>query len=92
MKHDERYKRATDPDLQIKVGQVWHVLDNDDKTVCLRRIRILAPYPDNTGSNPHEDTWIYEELPGGRMRMTIGELRRTPEFNLKYVFEVENED
>jgi hypothetical protein len=72
----------------IEVNQVWCGYDGDG--VLLRRVRILAPYPDPIPAPSTNRAWIYMDLPGGRLnRLSLNELRVCPEFNLRYVFKLE---
>jgi hypothetical protein len=84
----ERVRReieANDPPVEI--GSTWYCPDIM-ASVILRRIRILARYP---GVPLTEDSdWIYEELPGGKLRMQSYHISRIPEFNLRYVFRPED--
>jgi hypothetical protein len=82
----ERVRRemeANDP--PIEVGAVWSGKDAEGKP--LRRIRILAAYPPDDKYS--EKYWIYENLPGGKLRLQIGLMGRIPEFNLRYFAEPE---
>jgi len=74
-----------EPDISVPIepNQIWSVRNGAGQ--LLRRIRILAEYP-----SPGEEVyWIYEVAAGGIMQRTTGELGRIPEFNLRYVFELE---
>lgn len=69
----------------IAPNQVW--IAKKVNGVVLRRIRILAKHPDmDTLTN--YPMWIYQELPA-RMYPRGGHLGTCPEFNLRYVFELE---
>lgn len=70
--------------IEVKPLQIWRAA-TDDKVI--RRVRILAKDPRPNKSN----YWIYEELGGGVFRTEIGRLGVFPEFNLKYVCELESE-
>lgn len=72
----------------VEVNQIWvgHV---DGKVY--RRIRILAPHPDIDTSDGRR-RWIYCNMPGGRLRTMPYELGICPEFNLRYVFQLEKSD
>lgn len=80
----ERRKRASQAEPAIEVNQRW-IAFNDVGKVS-RRLRILAPHPDGG--------WIYRDEPAEAapraMRQAYGgELGLCPEFNLRYVFELE---
>lgn len=79
-------------DPPIEVNQIWRTPESLKQTVPLRRVRILAEYVphEEIGPNYAGRHWIIQEMPGGVMRLAIGELRVIPEFNLRYVFELEN--
>ena len=70
----------------VQPGQIWVGRDKDR---IIRRIRILAKYPD---SEQIGNIWIYEELSGGIFRTEIGRLGRFPLYNLLRIFEREDED
>jgi len=65
----------------IEVNQYW-VAHLSDGSIG-RRLRILAPHPDGG--------WIIAEASGGKLKTgrMIGEPSFCPEFNLRYVFELE---
>lgn len=71
-------------DPPIEVNQHWIAYFSDGVTIG-RRVRIIAQHPDGG--------WIYAEAEGGKLKTgrMIGELSRCPEFNLRYVFELEKE-
>jgi hypothetical protein len=70
---------------EIKPGQYWVAKGENGKII--RRIKILAKYPPPDVNS----YWVIEEVEGGRMRLGIGEVRKIPEYNLRYVFELEKE-
>ena len=81
----ERVRREMETnDPSIEVGAIWSGKDSEGKP--LRRIRILARYPDRISDR---DWWIYENMPGGKLRLEIGQLGRIEEFNLRYFSEPE---
>lgn len=69
-------------DPPIKVDQHWIAYLSDGVTIG-RRVRIIAPHPDGG--------WIFAEATGGKLLTgrRNGELSVCPEFNLRYVFELE---
>lgn len=72
----QRAVRENNPPIEI--NQRW-VSRIDGKV--FRRLRILAKHPDGG--------WIVCDEPAKMKRMFYGELVRCPEFNLRYVFELE---
>jgi hypothetical protein len=66
---------------KIEVNQYW-IAYLDDGSIG-RRLRILAPHPDGG--------WIIAEATGGKLKTgrMVGEPSFCPEFNLRYVFELE---
>ena len=70
----------------VEVGQIFASKYTTSDGEPLRRIRILAQYP-----NVHGDdvTWIYEDLPAAMTRLHFYELRRCPDFNLRYTMRPE---
>ncbi len=70
-------------DPPVEVNQIWNALNDEGKV--LRKVRILAPYPDPDRLDGGR-SWIVEDLRGtmSRKGMTV-----CPEFNLRYVFELE---
>ena len=79
----QAYKKNDPP---VEVNQIWIGL-NEDRTKILRKIRILAVFPDGIDNRR---AWIYMEQPGGMFRTDNGRLGICPEFNLRYVFELED--
>lgn len=73
----ERIIKARSKKPEIEPNQSWVGLANGR---VLRRLRILAPHPDGG--------WIYEEqaVDGKMLERRISVC---PEFNLRYVFELE---
>lgn len=71
---------------EVKPGQIWITGEP-----TLRRIRILGRYVFTPELKIGEDgrNWIYQEMPGGKMRLEIGRLGILPELNLRYVFSLE---
>jgi len=67
-------------DPPIEVGSIWSGKNNEEEV--LRRIRILAPYPFDDKCS--ENWWIYENMPGGKLKLEIGRIGRIQEFNLRY--------
>ena len=65
-----------EPSPQIKINQIWTAPDREGNP--LRRVRILAPFPDGG--------WIIWDLPS---RMAIGHIGWIKEFNLRKVFHLE---
>jgi len=63
----------------IEVGMIF--VANTDRYKPFRKIRILAPHPDGG--------WLYEDLPSKCRPRPFG-FGRCPDFNLRYVFEPEN--
>src|SRR5574339_398943 len=87
-RHRETVRACNDNDPPIEVNQVWSATDQNGQ--ILRRLRILALHPDpDTYSNSRN--WIYCDIPGGRMRTELHSPRVCPEFNLRYVFTLEDE-
>ena len=78
--------RANDP--PIEVNQRWVCFRESGEV--FRRVRILAPHPD-LDQNWGDRVWIYCDEPAG-MRVSTGDIRTVPEFNLRYVFELEESD
>jgi hypothetical protein len=74
----ERRQRARSQEPVIEVNQVWVGYVREKP---FRRVRILAPHPDGG--------WIYQEMPAARKHIEVGHLGIVPEFNLRYVFELE---
>jgi hypothetical protein len=77
--------KANEPPIEI--NQIW-VGKSEDGAIN-RRVRILAPHPD-LGKDGMR-MWIMCDIPGGRMRTELYTPRICPEFNLRYVFELEND-
>lgn len=79
-------------DPPIVPGQLWIAKDEAGKVT--RRILILAQYPLDIGMrkiNSYEGRlWLYEECAGGIYKTEIGRIGTCPEFNLRYVFQLEN--
>ena len=75
----EAHRRVQENDPPIEINQRW-ICRNAEGEV-LRRLRILAKHPDGG--------WIYTDEPAKMIRLTAGEIRCAPEFNLRYVFELE---
>ena len=68
----------------IEIGQIW-VAHRENGRV-LRRIRILAKYPPPDANS----YWIYETVTTyQKLDLVIGELGKIPEYNLRYVFTLE---
>jgi len=72
--------KANDP--LIEVNQVWSCKNTNGEII--RKLRILAQYP-----NDKEKTWIYEELPSKMNKLGMRRIETCPEFNLRYVFDLE---
>jgi hypothetical protein len=72
--------RANDPPIEL--GQVWSARSKEGK--ILRSIRIVALYDFPTTSK--RNTWIVEDI-----YPKTGYLRRCDEFNLRYVFELDQD-
>lgn len=81
-KFDEAREAMRTNNPPVKPMQVWSAHANGK---IIRRIRIMAKHP----RYALENYWIYEELAGGILRTEIGRLGICPEFNLRYVFELE---
>jgi len=81
-KFSETQKAIKENDPPIEVDQRWICL-NDNGEVY-RRIRIIAKHPDGD--------WIICDEPAKMKTSYYGELRRCPEFNLRYVMQLENND
>lgn len=75
----------------VEPGQIWVTKLNKPGARPMRRIRIIAEYPfrDVIFLDEKDRLWIYENLPGSALRMGIGEIGRCPEFNLRFIFELE---
>ena len=88
MTADTRYRQAwygcENDRPHIEVNQVWIGKDTDGS--ILRRIRIIAEYPDRDKKGGR--LWITEDLPS-KIRPRPYGLNVCPEFNLRYVFELE---
>jgi hypothetical protein len=80
--YKEVFEQMASNDPPIEINQIWIVKNEEGK--ILRKLRILAEYPYD-----REKTWIYEELPSKMNRMGIRRMGTCPEFNLRYVFELE---
>lgn len=81
-------QQITDNDPPVEVGQVWEGV-NEGK--IMRRIMILAPYPECGMIKPKgldHKLWLYQELSGGTMKIEIGRLGICPEFNLRFIFQL----
>jgi hypothetical protein len=65
----------------IEVGMVFTCPDNSGE-LGFRRVRVLAAHPDGG--------WILEDLPGRMKRENYGPFR-SPELNLRIVFQPEGE-
>lgn len=77
--------RTNDP--PIEPGQIWVSIADDGRV--LRRILILAQYPPFGMKKENKRVWIYEEQRGGAYYLEVGQLRVIPEFNLRYVSQLE---
>lgn len=64
---------------KIEVNQFWVAYDENRNVI--RRIRILAPHPDGG--------WIFKDERSKLIKSDLGRMNITPEFNLRYVFELE---
>ena len=73
----------------IHPNQVWSVKNKNGG--ILRRIRILALHPDRTESE-NDRQWIFQELASQMVRTGIGEISYIQEFNLRYVYELEDDE
>jgi hypothetical protein len=71
----------------MQVGQVWVARDKNGEAI--RRIRILGKYPPKNKDEEKEQYWIYEDIPGGRMKLGY-HIGLTPELNLRIVFRPED--
>lgn len=76
--------RENDP--PVEVNQVWSA--PNEEGVKLRRVRVLAIHPDS--DNDGKRLWITQDVPGGKFKMD-NRLLVCPEFNLRYVFELEHD-
>ncbi len=81
-KETQEAYRNNDP--PIEVNQIWSAPNEEGE--CLRRIRIMAIHPD---TNMGKRLWITQDVPGGTMKQDYYTLHTSPEFNLRYVFELE---
>jgi hypothetical protein len=85
----ETVKEVSENDPPIEVGQIWSGKDEDG--VVLRRVRILAMYPPPKEWQEESNWWIYEDLPGVKLRIQAYRIGRIPEFNLRYVMRPEDD-
>jgi len=76
--------RENDP--PVEVNQFW-VARNAEGEI-LRKVRILARHPDTIDD---KRVWITRDEPVGKLG-TDHYMRDCPEFNLRYVFELEQQD
>lgn len=73
----------------IEPGQYWSARSVNNEV--LRRIRIIAEYPAEYGFCDYAGrAWIFEDH-AAKLKTRVGQLGVTPEFNLRYVFELERE-
>jgi len=88
MEDSRRFTRTQDAyhknDPPVEVDQVWSAPDAEGN--CLRRIRIMAIHPD---TDMGKRLWITQDVPGGTMKQDYYTLHTTPEFNLRFVFDLE---
>lgn len=77
----QRAYRENDP--PVRVDQRWVAYVDGE---VFRRIRILAPHPDPDTNGGR--LWITKDEPAKMSRTELW-LNVTPEFNLRYVFELE---
>lgn len=78
----DEYNRNDPP---VKANQRWICFDREGEVY--RRLRILAMHPDPDFDGKRQ--WIYVDE-AAKMRIRhLGELRVCPEFNLRYVFQLE---
>lgn len=75
-------------------GQIWVTRLGREGQPPMRRIRIIAEYPfrDPFFKDEKDRLWLYENMPGGSLRLNMGEISRCPEFNLRYVFRPEEDN
>ena len=78
---------ANDP--PIEVNQRWVCFRESGEV--FRRLRILAPHPDPDQTDGTR-RWIYHDEPAGMKMVDHYVLRDLPEFNLRYVFRLEESD
>jgi len=74
--HAQEGVRNNDPPIRVNQRWVGYV-DNE----VFRRIRILAPHPDGG--------WIFKDEPAKMKHIDYSRMSICPEFNLRYVFELE---
>lgn len=79
----QRAYRENDP--PVGVNQRWIAYDSEGDV--FRRIRILAPYPDLDTNGGR--LWITMDERAKMKRDSYLDLSICPEFNLRYVFELE---
>lgn len=86
----DRQIKENDP--PIRPNQIWEARANRR---VIRRIRILARHPDPTPFAEKGRAWLFQEITGavfgGTMRVEIGRISVTPEFNLRYVLRLTKE-
>lgn len=70
---------------EIEIGQFWVCFDSEGS--IMRRLQVIAPYP-----NYLDDRWWVVEEFLSKMCKFPGELKKCPEFNLRYVFSLEKEN
>lgn len=73
-------------DPPIEINQRWVAYNG--KRQIIRQLRILAQYPDPTPYK-NDRVWIFIDEPCGAhglLKHNLGDIRVTPEFNLRYVF------
>jgi len=84
-KYATALKEMQEHNPPIVVGRTWVAMLEDN--VVGRRIRILGLYPPREGRE--EKLWIYEEMPGGKLKTDTYRIGLCPEVNLRIVFKPE---
>lgn len=83
-----RYVHATETyrsnDPPVEVNQRWIAYVNGE---VYRRLRILALHPDPEPNGTRR--WIYVDEPAAMKRLDYGDIRVCSEFNLRFVFDLE---
>lgn len=89
MSDEPRFVRAQkgyrENDPPVKVNQRWVCMNAEGEV--FRRIRILAAHPDLDTNGGR--LWITQDEPAKMKRTSYLDLHISPEFNLRYVFELE---
>lgn len=85
--HDAVRQEMDSNSPPVVVGQYWKVIDKRNRV--LRRVRIVAAYPFDTGYSDDQRKWVIENQQSAMNKMDLRSMNTILEFNLRFAFEPE---